>query len=184
MIRLLVRDDSGAALGLAVIVVVLLGVLAAGLLAVVRSDLEAVVSANRGQEAFGLADAGAQAGAAQLRADPDPGRYDAVGADNADWARLSPDGAPGKTLVLEPGAARVSILYLLPAQIPEEQRDRLHAPELVPSGLSDYPDRDFFLVASEGSVGGARRKVEVILYAEVPGDPREVRRWSWREVYE
>lgn len=178
------RDESGVALGLAVILVFLLGVLAAGLLAVVRSDLESVVSANRGQGAFGLADAGAQAGAAQLRSDANPEHYDADGADNADWAGVSPDGVPGKTLALERGTARVSVLYLLPAQTPGEQLDELHAPELVPSGLQDYPDRDFFLVASEGSVGGTRRKVEAILYAEKSGDPREVHRWSWREVYE
>lgn len=183
MMRLPFKDDSGVALGLAVILVVLLGVMAAGLLAVVRSDLESVVAANRGQGAFWLADAGAQAAAAQLRADADPEHYDAQGADNAQWARVSPDGAPGKTLVLEPGTVRVSILYLIPSQTPGEQSDELHAPELVPPGHTDYPDRDFFLVTSEGSAGGARRGIEAIICARRAGDSPEITRWSWREVY-
>ena len=58
------RDESGVALGLAVIVVVLIGVPAAGLLAALRSDLEATTQANRDQRALHLADAGAQAAAA------------------------------------------------------------------------------------------------------------------------
>ena len=45
---------------------------------------------------------------------------------------------------------------------------------MSPPAPSDYPDRDFFLVVSEGSSGEARRKVEVILYAKAAGDTREV----------
>jgi hypothetical protein len=39
----------------------LIGVMGAGLLTLVRSDLEAVVEVNQGQRALGLADAGVQA---------------------------------------------------------------------------------------------------------------------------
>jgi type II secretory pathway component PulK len=92
------------ALGLAVIVVVLIGVLAAGLLATLRSDLEATTQANRGQRELHLADAGAQAAAAQLRADSDPAHYDADGADNTGWAQVPPDGRPpGETLEIDGG---------------------------------------------------------------------------------
>ena len=98
------RDESGVALGLAVIVVVLIGVLAAGLLGTLRSDLEATTQANRGQRALHLADAGAQAAAAQLRADADPTHYDADGSDNTRWAYVSPDGGPpGETLARTEG---------------------------------------------------------------------------------
>ena len=179
------RDESGVALGLAVILVVLIGVLAAGLLAVLRSDLEATAQANGGQRALHLADAGAQAAAAQLRTDADPTRYDADGADNGGWAHAPPEGGrPGETLTLEGGAASVTIRYLLPARTAPQQRDGRHAPERVPAGLHDYPDRDFFLAVSEGSSGETRRKVEVILYARATGDTREVVQWSWREAYE
>ncbi len=179
------RDESGVALGLAVIVVVLIGVLAAGLLAVLRSDLEATAQANHGQRALHLADAGAQAAAAQLRIDADPAHYDADGAENTGWAHVPPDGgAPGETLDLEGEAAGVTIRYLIPATTAAQQRDGRYAPERVPPGLPDYPDKDFFLAVSEGFSGEARRKVEVILHAREAGDGREVVQWSWREAYE
>lgn len=182
MIHRLRRDESGMALALAVIVVVLVGVLAAGFLAVVRSDLRSTISANHGQRAFDLADAGAQAAAARLRSDADPEHYDANTSDNTEWAYVSPDGAPpGKTLALDSGSATVTIRYLLPATTAAHQRRGDRAPERVPAGLSDYPDRDFFLVVSEGASGETRRKVEVILLAT---DSGEVEQWSWREAYE
>lgn len=184
MIGRLRRDETGAALGLAVILVVLIGVLAAGLLAVLRSDLEGVIQANRGQRALQMAEAGAQAAAARLRADATPEHYDADGADNSDWARVPPDGgAPGKTLDLDEDAATVTVAYLLPARTPTQQSNESHAPERVPTGHTDYPGKDFFLVVSEGSSGGTRRRVEVILCVKASGDSREVVQWSWREDY-
>jgi len=179
------REESGVALGLAVIVVLLLGVLAAGLLAVVRADLEGAVQTNRGQRAFNLADAGAQAAAARLRADPVPEHYDADPAENSTWAYVpAGGGAPGEEISLGEGSATVTIRYLIPARTAEQQTDGGHAPEKVPAGLPDYPDGDFFLVVSEGSSGGTRRKVEEILRVDGSGDPGGVSRWSWREVYE
>ena len=110
MIHRPLRDESGVALGLAVIVVVLIGVLAAGLLAVVRGDLEGTIQTNRGQRALHLTDAGAQAAAAQLRAAANPDHYDADGPANTGWAYLSPgSGAPGEALAPgDEGAARVT----------------------------------------------------------------------------
>ncbi|CAA9389663.1 MAG: hypothetical protein AVDCRST_MAG22-503 [uncultured Rubrobacteraceae bacterium] len=178
------RDESGVALGLAVILVVLIGALAAGLLAVVRSDLEGTIQMNRGGRALHLADAGARAAAAQLRADAVPGHYDADGADNTGWAYVPPDGGtPGETLALGEGAVTTTIRYLIPAKTAAQQRDGRYAPERVPAGLPDYPGRDFFLAVSEGSSGGTRLKVEVIFYAKASGDSHEVVQWSWREVY-
>lgn len=182
MIRRLQRDESGVALGLAVIVVVLVGVLAAGFLAVVRSDLLSAISANHGQRAFNLADAGAQAATARLRSDADPEHFDANAPDNTEWAYVSQDNTPpGKTLILDEGSATVTVRYLLPATTAAQQRREDRAPERVPGGLSDYPDKDFFLVVSEGASGETRRKIEVILYATDSGG---VEQWSWREVYE
>ena len=185
MIRPTWRDESGAALGLAVILIVVIGVMAAGLLAVLRSELEGTIQANRGQRALQLADAGAQAGAARLRADPNPEHYDEDGPGNSDWAEIGPDGREsGKALALGEDAATVTIRYLLPATNDDELEDRLRAPERVPGGLDDYPDRDYFLVVSEGSSGGTRRRIEVIVCVKSSGDSREIVRWSWREVYE
>ena len=52
MIRRLLREERGMALGLAVIVVVIVGVMGAGLLTFVATDLEAVVAVNRGEQAW------------------------------------------------------------------------------------------------------------------------------------
>jgi len=168
-----------------VIVVLLLGVLAAGLLAVVQADIESAVQTNRGQRAFDLADAGARAAAGQLRADPDPEHYDADVAENTTWAYVHADGgAPGEEIFLGEGSANVEIRYLTPARTAEQQADGSHAPEKVPAGSPDYPDGDFFLVVSEGASGETRRKVEAILRTARSGDPAGVFLWSWREVYE
>ena len=176
------RDESGVALGLAVILVVLMGVLAAGFLAVVRSDLLSTISANHGQRAFDLADAGSRAAAAHLRSDAAPEHYDVDASENSEWSYVSNSGdPPGKTLTLDAGSATVTVRYLLPATEERQQGYGDHAPELVPDGLTDYPDGDYFLVTSEGIVAETRRKVEMILYVS---GPDRVEQWSWREVYE
>ncbi len=70
MIGRLARDESGVALGVAVILVALIGVMGAGLLAAVSSDLEAAVKANQGQRAFEMAEAGIEVAKARLAGDP------------------------------------------------------------------------------------------------------------------
>lgn len=62
----LLREERGMALGLAIIVVVLVGVMASGLLTLVATDLRAVVEANRGEQAFELAEAGIEVAKAHL----------------------------------------------------------------------------------------------------------------------
>ena len=66
------REERGIALGLAVLLVALLGVLAAGLLTFVAADLEALVEANRGRQAFELAEAGIEVAKVHLADDPGP----------------------------------------------------------------------------------------------------------------
>ena len=181
-LRLLRRDESGLALGLALIVVVLIGVLAAGLLALLRNDLEATISANQGQRALALADAGAQAGMAQLRRDADPEHYDANVAENVAWNS-------GKTLTLGGDRASATVRYLIPATEADvangdQPNEARYAPEPLPAGATDYPNEDFFAVVSEATSGETRRKVEVIVRVERSGDAHEVQQWSWREAYE
>jgi len=64
------------ALGLAIIVVVIVCVMGAGLLTIATSDLQAVVQANRGEQAFELAEAGIEVAKVHLATDPSP----------ADWS--------------------------------------------------------------------------------------------------
>jgi hypothetical protein len=138
----------------------LIGVMGAGLLTFVRSDLEAVIEVNQGQKALGLADAGVQAARRQLRSDANPGHYDGDAAENVEWAYVAPVGeTAGRILSLDDGSVRVTIQYLLPSTTTAQVEDGDHAPELVPGDLNNY-----FKVISEGMVGGARRKVEAILY--------------------
>lgn len=68
----LARDERGVALGLAVILVALVGVMAAGLLTFVAADLNALVEVNRGQQAFELAEAGIEVAKAHLADDSSP----------------------------------------------------------------------------------------------------------------
>ena len=68
----LMREERGMVLGLAIIVVVVIGVVAAGLLTFVSADLQAVVAVNRGEQAFQLAEAGVEVARAHLADDPSP----------------------------------------------------------------------------------------------------------------
>jgi type II secretory pathway component PulK len=72
----LLRAERGMALGFAIIVVVIVGVMGAGLLTFVATDLEAVAEINRGEQAFELAEAGIEVAKAHLANDPNP----------ADWS--------------------------------------------------------------------------------------------------
>src|SRR3712207_2000427 len=89
-----VKDESGMTMGLAVIMIVLLGVMGAGLLTFASRDLNTVVEENRGQMAFEVADAGIGVAKVQLSEDcsddPEtcPGHYDDPDADgdNIQWA--------------------------------------------------------------------------------------------------
>ena len=69
MIGRLLRGERGMALGLAIIVVVIVGVMGAGLLTFITTDLQAVVQANRGEQAFELAEAGIEVAKAHLATD-------------------------------------------------------------------------------------------------------------------
>jgi type II secretory pathway component PulK len=66
------REEKGMALGLAIIVVVVIGVMGAGLLTFVSTDLQAVAAVNRGEQAFELAEAGVEVAKAHLANDPSP----------------------------------------------------------------------------------------------------------------
>ena len=72
MIPRLLPEQRGMALGLAIIVVVIVSVMGAGLMTIVATDLEALVAVNRGKQAFELAEAGIEVAKAHLANDPSP----------------------------------------------------------------------------------------------------------------
>jgi hypothetical protein len=69
MIQRFARDESGMTMGLAMIMVLIIGVMGAGLLAFANANLNTVLEANRGQRAFEVADAGIEAARSQLISD-------------------------------------------------------------------------------------------------------------------
>ena len=64
--RRFLDDESGMTLPLAMIMLVLMGVMGAGLLAFTNRDIHTVLEENRGQRAFEMADTGVQVAKRQL----------------------------------------------------------------------------------------------------------------------
>lgn len=173
MIRRLAEDESGVALGLAVIMIALIGVMGAGLLVFVQRDLESVVEVNQGQKAFEVADAGVQAARRQLLSDASESLYDGNVNGNSDWAYVGGPGRPGRDLTFDGNSVNVRIQYLSPSTTASELTSENYAPELVPEGQIDYPEpKNFFKVISEGTAGGARRKIEAIYSTEDLNAPK------------
>lgn len=87
MMERLFKDQSGAALGLAIVMILLISVMGAGLLTFVMTDLQSVTEANRGQRALDMAEAGVQAARTKLLAEAYPSSYDADNTSNPDYIR-------------------------------------------------------------------------------------------------
>jgi Tfp pilus assembly protein PilX len=181
MFKRLTEQEAGIALPLAIMMIVIIGVMGAGLLVFVTTDLGGVLESNQGQKAFNLADAGVQAAKSHLMADAYFLKYDGV-TDTAanppnfesawscgNWnpvAKTCP--ALGKTPDLDPGSGntvKVWIQYLQPATTTAQANDStgVYAPAVTPSGQANYPvGTDYFKVISQATVGQTKRKVEAI----------------------
>jgi len=72
MITRLRREERGMVLGLAIIIVLVVGVMGAGLLTFVSADLQSIVAVNRGEQALQLAEAGIEVAKSHLANDPGP----------------------------------------------------------------------------------------------------------------
>jgi hypothetical protein len=135
-----IEDESGIALPLAVIMVVLVGVMGAGLLTFVVTDLNAVVEVNQGQKALEMAEAGVKVAKMELMEKPFPANYTT----SSDW---HPDyggaGRGGRTITMDGNQARVTIRE-------------------APGSISTQP---LFEVTSDSTVGQARRKVHALFKA-------------------
>lgn len=101
-----IRDESGMTMGLTIIMVVLIGVMGAGLLTFVTTDLNTVAEVNRGQRAFEMADAGVKAAKVQLTTEPNPASYTSTN----DWSD-----SDGKRMLLDGNAVDVRIEPNTPA---------------------------------------------------------------------
>lgn len=149
MLKRLVKDEAGMTMALAIITMVLVGVMGAGLLVFVNTDLSAVVEVNQGQKALEMADAGVQAAKRQLIIDTDARtHYDGAGGDDLPWSycygiagctSASPTaaGSAGMNLNLGTDSAKVTIL------------------------ITRYSPATFKVI-STGQAGNAKRKIEAI----------------------
>ena len=162
MIRRAAREERGVALGLAVIVVVIVGVMGAGLLTFVVTDLNAVVEVNRGQRAFEMAEAGVRIAERQLASNHAKGSYDG-GADEVRWSA----GWSGSS---EESGVTLTDLDGDPA-----------TPDSVKVTIETLPEpAGSFEAVSTGAYGDTRRRVEATFSFGAEG--LELR--SWRELYE
>ncbi len=82
MSRNLIRDETGMAMGLTIIMVLLISVMGAGLLSFVMRDIDSVIETNKGQRALDIAEAGVQAAKSQLRVDSFRQHYDTIRAND------------------------------------------------------------------------------------------------------
>ena len=172
MLKRLARDESGVALGLAIIMVVLIGVMGAGLLVFVNTDLQNVIQVNSGQKAFNAADAGIQAAKRQLLSDAVPEHY-GRGSDaskNIDWSYKTVTGGEKsydqmKQLNFNGNTIKVSIEHLQPVTAPATPT-KDQAPEVIPAGQSKLSSGcNYFRVRSYGESGPSKRGIESIYCA-------------------
>ncbi len=189
------RDETGIAMGLAVIMIVLIGVMGAGLLVFVQRDLEAVIEENEGQRAIDIADAGAQAAKAQLLADNVPAHYDVdslvsqvfndplCNIESSDATRgsgeliernpasenWSPElGGQTRSFGGGDGEFTVTIRWMTPLPLAPSgcRAPRTSLTGILPGGT------EYFKVVSTGKYGNTTRKVEVIYETYDMGVPR------------
>lgn len=194
MLKEFIRDESGIAMGLAIVTIVLIGVMGAGLLVFVRNDLEAVVEVNQGQKAFDIADSGVQVAKRQLLSDSVRQHYDGVSTNDcasgqrlgADWS-VSATGSNSdcsNTSISKPAGTGVTRSFAggrftVTIQCFDQTGDTTdvcagvseNAPEPV-----EASKKTFFKVTSTGYYpadgSGAKRKVEAIFNTYDLGVPK------------
>lgn len=151
-VRKLYAEESGMTMGLVVIMIVLIGVMGAGLLTFVQQDLGSVVQENQGQRAFEMADAGIQAAKKQMVADNIPTHYDGDAAllSESRWSKFySPGGGAENGMTLKDLDGSASTSDSTNVQIEYKVAGTLAT-------------TDAFVVVSTGRYGDAKRKIEAI----------------------
>ncbi len=181
MLRRLAKDESGVVMGLVIIMVVLIGVLGAGLLVFVQRDLNALIQTNQGQRALDIADAGVQDAKRQLYTqDATRQHYDLDHTNDCapagerlaaeDWSLattvyVNRDCSGGTTARPTPGVTKSfadgKFSVTIRCYKQEPVADCAGVAEDSPETAA-ATDKAFFKVVSVGEYGGAKRKVEAI----------------------
>lgn len=135
-------------MGLTVIMIVVIGVMGAGLLTFVATDLESVVEVNQGQRALEMADIGIGVAKRQLTVDARPSSYDtkrptlcssnpSYEGCNSSWYDNGNPDTCGKTMTFGGNEIRVCIRYLNPSSSLSQAQQPDQAPEPLPYYGSD-----------------------------------------------
>ena len=170
----LVKNEAGIALPLAVIMVVLIGVMGAGLLTFVTTDLTNVVSVNQGQRAFEMADAGVQAAKRQLNFNSKTSDYDGSGSvdtsDESQWSWKTNGFKNGVTLNNLDGSSATDDSVMVTIQ----NCAATGATCNLPSGSNASK---FFKATSTGRYGDAKRRVEAKFLVSSPSGKNGLPAW-------
>jgi hypothetical protein len=164
MVQRFLKDESGIMMGLAIMMILLISVMGAGLLTFVSRDLNTVIETNRGQRAFEVADAGVAAAKRQLvstcvgnftcsayyNGDGAPTEDNICGADDLQWSALRCDDPVGLTLKNLDGVDGTADDYAIVT-------------------IQYMSDTDDFKVISTGFYGDAKRKIEAIFRGTAGG---------------
>jgi hypothetical protein len=145
-VRRFVSDESGMTLVMAMIMIVLMGVMGAGLLTFVMRDLNTVIEENRGQRAFQVADAGIEAAKHQLASNVVTTDYDDPIANPL---------APVDDIQWSAAAGGVTLNDL-------DDDDDVATADSVNVKIKYRTATTDFRVISEGTYGVAKRKIEAI----------------------
>lgn len=149
------QNESGMTMGLVVVMVVVIGVMGAGLLTFVRTDLFSVVEVNQGQRAFEMSDAGVQAAYRQLQADSSRNKYGGVdlAANDIQWSSLKANSDTDCTSNL--GTQGVCLKNLDGDSSTSDVVNVTIQSQTTPAGS--------FKIISTGGYRDAKRKVEAIV---------------------
>jgi len=157
MARRFVKDELGATLALSMMMIVLLGIMGAGLLTFVSRDMNSVIEENRGQRALGLADAGVAAAKSQLTSscagNPDCGSLyngNADGITDIRWSKFY----AGVAACQDPDPGGMTLTGL---------DGSATTPNDVRVTIEYRPGTRDFKVISTGCYGVAKRRIEAIL---------------------
>ena len=185
----LAKDESGVALAIAIFVMVLVGVMGAGLLVFVRNDLESVIEVNQGQRAFAIAEAGIQIAEVQQLSDVARRHYDrdlANDCTNGQIRATAVDWSPNTTIYSDPKNCSSSTTTRPVGGVTRdfaggrfnvsiECFDQVGDTTDICSGISEMAPENieaskkaFFKITSTGYYpadgSGAKRKIEAIYY--------------------
>jgi hypothetical protein len=189
VLRRLAKDESGVALAVAIFVVVLVGVMGAGLLVFVRNDLDSVIEVNQGQRAFAIAEAGIQAAEMQQLSDVSRRHYDkdlTNDCTNGQIRATALDWSPNTTIYSDPrncssttttrsaggitrdfAGGRFNVTIQCFDQVGDATDICSGISEMAPENV-EASKKAFFKIISTGYYpadgSGAKRKVEAIYY--------------------